>query len=290
MRDPIARPARFGAMSAPTPFTFAIPLVGRAAAADFALVEALLSLTLRSVLAQTDPDFAVLVLGHDRPSALPDDPRVRFVAADWPCAPQDPANDDAGRKRHRLGRLAAARGAGFLMLLDADDLVSRDLVARARAEIPPDAIGGVVAHGAMLDLATARMAGLPLPGVYERPFYTLCGSSVVARLRPGDPDPLRADPLCVLRDHHCWPEAAHALGAQVVALSARACYLVGTGASHSERHGPFAAWRAMLNEAVRTIGRPADGASLAGYGIDAPALARLTVPDGRSSQAPPPPR
>ncbi|WP_052341353.1 glycosyltransferase family A protein [Salinarimonas rosea] len=255
------------------PFTFGIPLVGRAGSDDFARVETLLALTLRSILAQTDPDFRVLVTGQDRPATLPDDPRVRFVEAGWRADAPDAANNDAGRKKHALGEAAMRDGDGWLMLVDADDWVPRDLVAVARATVDPETLGGVLAQGDMIDFATGQTAPLPFPGVFERPFYALCGSSIVARLRPDDPDPLRRNPLHMLRDHHDWPEAAAARGARVVALPTRGAYLVGTAQNHSERYGPFAAWRADLNGALRRRGRPVDDALLARFGLDRSALA-----------------
>lgn len=253
-------------------FTFAIPLVGRAASCDFARVEALLALTLRSILAQTDPDFRVLIMGHDRPRTLPDDPRVAFLSARWPVAPPDAQNNDSGRKKHALGEAALGFGEGYLMPVDADDWVSRGCVAAARAQLGEGAIGGIVARGEIVDFATGRIAPLPFPGAFDKPFYALCGSSIVARLRPDDPDPLRRHPLSVLRDHHVWPEAAAAAGAHVARLSTSGAYLVGTSQNHSERHGPFTDWRRALNRALQKRGRDASDEDLEAYGLDRGAL------------------
>lgn len=255
-------------MSERLPFTFAIPLVGRAAAADFARVEALLGLTLASIRAQTDPDFQVQIMGHDRPRTLPDDPRVSFIEAGWPPRAPDAANNDSGCKKYALGEAALKRGEGLLMHVDADDWVSPGLVAAARAQIGPDVVGGVIPAGEILDFATGRVAPLPFPGFFEKPFYALCGSSVVARLRPGDPDPLRRNPLAVLRDHHVWPREAAERGARAAVLDAPGAYLVGTAENHSERHGPFAGWRAELVAALRRRGRDVADADLARYGLD----------------------
>jgi hypothetical protein len=52
------------------PFTFGIPLIARAASDDWPLVEHLLDLTLRSVLAQRDGDFRVLLAAHDLPEPI----------------------------------------------------------------------------------------------------------------------------------------------------------------------------------------------------------------------------
>ncbi|MGP9818882.1 glycosyltransferase family A protein [Salinarimonas sp. NSM] len=274
-------------MASPRSFTFGIPLVGRAGTDDFARVEALVGLTLRSLLAQTDPAFGVLVMGQDRPATLPDDPRVRFIEAAWPAHAQDAANNDAGCKRHALGEAALREGDGWLMLVDADDWVPRDLVAAARTAIDPGSLGGVLAQGDMVDFASGRAAPLPFPGAFERPFHALCGSSVVARLRPDDSDPLRRNPLQVLRDHHDWPQAAAARGACVATLPTRGAYVVGTAQNHSERHGPFAGWRADLNDALRRRGLEIDDAFLSRFGLD---RAALTAAGGLSSAGTPPAR
>jgi hypothetical protein len=97
------------------PFTFGIPLIARDAATDWPLVEALLGLTLRSVAAQTDPAFRVVIAGHDRPAVAPLDRRITFIAADWPVEAVRADNLDSGRKkrsadvprRRRLGRPSA---------------------------------------------------------------------------------------------------------------------------------------------------------------------------------------
>jgi hypothetical protein len=80
------------------PFTFGIALIPRAAAHNWPLIETLLDLTLTSVCAQTDPDFRVVIAGHDRPRIIPDDRRFTFVEVDWPAQEPGPDNADSGRK------------------------------------------------------------------------------------------------------------------------------------------------------------------------------------------------
>jgi hypothetical protein len=105
---------------------------------QLALAQALLGLTLTSIRAQTDPDFRVVILGHDRPATLPDDdPRVEFLEADWPAEAPGPHNADSGRKKHAINDLVLERGGGLLMFVDADDWVDRDLVSSARGAIRP---------------------------------------------------------------------------------------------------------------------------------------------------------
>ena len=87
------------------PFFFGIPLIAPASAGDWSRVDALFAATLRSLLAQSDRDFRVLIAGHEPPpslSALGDD-RVEFLTADWPPDPPSVANDDAGGKKWAPG-------------------------------------------------------------------------------------------------------------------------------------------------------------------------------------------
>ena len=48
-------------------FVFGVPLIARGSCRDWALVDALLALTLRSVFAQRDADWTLVVAGHDQP-------------------------------------------------------------------------------------------------------------------------------------------------------------------------------------------------------------------------------
>jgi hypothetical protein len=100
------------------PFTFGIPLIARDTATDWPLVEALLGLTLRSVAAQTDPAFRVVIAGHDKPAIAPLDRRVTFIAADWPVEAVRADNLDSGRKKHLIAQRTLAEGGGLLMFLD----------------------------------------------------------------------------------------------------------------------------------------------------------------------------
>jgi hypothetical protein len=60
-------------MNPAEPFTFGIALVSRRSAGD--RVRALLDRTLASLQGQTDPDFKVVIAGHER-SRFPDDRRI----------------------------------------------------------------------------------------------------------------------------------------------------------------------------------------------------------------------
>ena len=126
------------------PFTFGIPLIARAAAGNWALVEALLDLTLTSVRAQSDPDFRIVIAGHDWPQIPLDAERTTFIPAGWPAEPVRPDNLDSGRKKHVIEQHVLANGGGLLMFLDADDWVDIRLVETARRMIGPNHVGGLI--------------------------------------------------------------------------------------------------------------------------------------------------
>jgi hypothetical protein len=252
-------------------FIFGVPLIARAVARDWALVDRLLTLTLRSVLAQEDGDFHLVMAAHDRPTAwdvVADDARFELVLADWMPEPPNAPNDDGGAKKWLVKERVRAAGGGLLMFLDADDWVSRDLVARARAAVTPDHVGGVVSDGIALDWRSGRATRFPLPGPFAGPFHTLCGSSTVARVTPNSEDELGRDPHLVLGSHHQWPERAAELGVELAAIATTGLYMIGTGQNHSEYQSPVADWRRGITEAVRSEGVPLDAVTAAGFGQD----------------------
>ena len=252
-------------------FVFGIPLIARAVAADWALVDRLLGLTLRSVLAQEDGDFRVILAAHDRPdswSAVAGDGRFELLLADWTPEPPNAPNDDGGRKKWLVKERVRAEGGGLLMFLDADDWVPRDLVAAVRAAVTPAHVGGVVSEGVALDWQSGRVAPFPLPGPFAGPFHSLCGSSTVARVTPEGGSDLERDPHLVLGSHHQWPERAAELGVALAAIDVTGLYMIGTGQNHSEHQSPVADWRRGITDAVRAEGVPLDKAMAGRYGQD----------------------
>ena len=255
-------------------FFFGIPLIARAVAGDWQVVDHLLGMTLRSVLAQGDGDVCVLLAAHDVPEswlAVAGDPRFTLLRADWPPEPPTPANDDGGRKKWLVKRRVREEG-GVLMFLDADDRVATDVVARARAALGPHHVGALVGAGHALDYSSGRTLPFPIGGGFGQAFHELCGSSTVARVVPGAPDLLRSDPHAALGSHHEWAGAAARRGVALARLDTVGAYLIGTGANHSERESPVAAWRRRITDEVCRRGEPLT-ASLAGrFGLHATML------------------
>jgi hypothetical protein len=249
------------------PFTFGIALIPRASAQRWPLIEALLDLTLSSVRAQTDPDFRVVIAGHDRPGIIPDDARFTFLEVDWQAQGPEPRNADKGRKNGAINDVVLARGGGLLMFLDADDWVHAQLVESARATLRPDCIGALIETGFASDVQTLTAAALPDPRVFDGAFHRVCGSSAVARLRPDHTDPLRRDPWTVLDAHHEWVELAREHGAELTRLPVPGNYVINTSENHSELHGPYAAWRRTFTEGVNREGGALDDAIARQFGL-----------------------
>src|SRR5690242_13704199 len=126
-------------------FVFGIPLRSRVTAQNWGHVCRLFDATLRSVFRQSDEDFRVIVACHEVPDvAALSDPRVVIAAAPFPPPSSFPEQMiDEGKKRKLIGATLRGLGGGYLMLLDADDLVSNRLVGFARSDGHPN---GYIMH------------------------------------------------------------------------------------------------------------------------------------------------
>ena len=259
------------------PFIFGVPLIARAAARDWATVERLFAATLQSILSQTDPRFQVVLAAHDAPAIWQElsrtDERLCFLQAPWPVEPPSAANDDGGAKKWLIKQHVLEQGGGLLMFVDGDDLVDRRSVELSRALIHRGAIGGLVSHGVAIDADSGKALALPDADAFPEPFHRLCGSTTVARLSPGQPDPYE-----VLGSHHSWEERAKAEGLELIPLPTSGGYIVNTGENHSETSGPFAEWRRQFSRAVATHGQTLSPALREQLGMDeageAPAASR----------------
>jgi hypothetical protein len=158
-----------------TPFAFGIPLRSQEVAKDWPATVRLFQNTLKSILGQRDPEFRIFVACHEVPSLDEiTDPHVEVLEADW--VPRRGAAIADKRSKHRMiaGRWGEL-GAGYLMFVDADDLVSRSIVSYIHAH-GDWARGFAVQRGYELDARTGRIAAAPR-------FHRLCGSSIIVNWR-----------------------------------------------------------------------------------------------------------
>jgi hypothetical protein len=164
-------------MAAPVPaFVFAIALKPRSVSSDWQRVEKNLRRTIRSARA-SDPAAAVIVACHDEPElgeaaegvvSL----RVPFLE---PSSPGEGGRDKAAKRRHAAAWLRETMREGdaaYVMFLDADDLVHRDLVAHVRSSHEPSY---VVHSGYIADLERGLLRRR------RTDFHKTCGSSFVFR-------------------------------------------------------------------------------------------------------------
>ncbi len=117
--------------------TFVIPVRHQDTVEDWASVKQRLTVTLRSIAAQTDPNWNVIIAANEG-ADLPDcPPKVAVVRVNFPSVllaedgtPMHRSKSvqlDKGRRI--LSGLLAARPTGHVMVVDYDDMISRNLAA-----------------------------------------------------------------------------------------------------------------------------------------------------------------
>ncbi len=129
---------------------FIVPLVSRRYAKDWAKVCGLLEATLRSLANQSNANYKCLIVSDEMP-AVHASPKIQFVQADFLL--EDPKRYGARcvdkQKKVYLALLAAREiDPEFVMVLDGDDLLHRDLVAFVASNLKYD--GFVLGRGYFL--------------------------------------------------------------------------------------------------------------------------------------------
>ncbi|KAA9008913.1 glycosyltransferase family 2 protein [Histidinibacterium aquaticum] len=147
---------------------FALPLVSRRRASDWARVEENLRGTLEAFRRQSDPNWRAVICGQDRP-ALPEDDRIDFIEAKV----GDKFYDKGDKRRQLIAQVArTVRRDLYYMQHDADDILHPDVVAHIRKG--HNGRGYLIDRGYFVHAGTRRLAPLFPP---ERPFHKTCGSS-----------------------------------------------------------------------------------------------------------------
>src|SRR5262245_47426703 len=148
-------------------FAFAIPLKSKVVSRDWSIVGRLLARTVRSLLNQSHSNFRIFLACHEIPEiAELQDPRVEVLQAkfDAPLYQAEFMID-----KHRKRELIAARwrtlGGGYMMSVDADDLVSNRLVEYVMRQ--PSKRGFLVTKGYDLSERSGKVNFAPR-------FYKIC--------------------------------------------------------------------------------------------------------------------
>ncbi len=167
--------------------TFVLPLVHPQGAKveNYAVVEAILRETLTSLMAQAGPSPHVVVVCHQAPDWAEDfGPQVRFlVIADHPgfAAGHNHVQVDKGMK-YVLGTWVALRdhAPAWVMLMDGDDFVHRDLLTHLQVQDPPED-GFLLAGGYHAALRPAATGFRLEAALRVNTFNDTCGSCRVFR-------------------------------------------------------------------------------------------------------------
>ncbi|SFR04258.1 glycosyltransferase family A protein [Poseidonocella sedimentorum] len=147
----------------------AIPLVSRARAPDWQMVEHNLAQTIESFRRQTDGNWRAWVCGQDRPEAVDLDPRVSFTRS----SVSDQFYDKGHKRRQLIDHISRTyRGDGYYMQFDADDLLHPEFTAFVRGD--HNGRGYLISEGYIVHAETGEIARLAPP---ERRFFRICGSS-----------------------------------------------------------------------------------------------------------------
>lgn len=160
-------------------FYFGIPLISKGAALNWPQAVQLLNSTLGSIAQQTDKRFHCLIACHDIPPIEEAyKPFVTFLPVDMPI-PQGimEMRRDKGRKKKEIGMHLRKLGGGYLMFLDSDDLVHKDLVKHVLEQGSPN--GYIIYSGFEYNSGSSRL-------MLHKNFNHICGSCGIFRLDPED--------------------------------------------------------------------------------------------------------
>jgi len=184
---------------------FCMPLVGRSASSDWNRVCLLLDQTLKSILVQSG-NIKVLVACNEIPnSSLASDSRLSFLSIQGhkPQTLQE-RRQDKSKKLRRLIEEVRARGPGYVILMDADDLISNRLVDYIRTSNNKN--GYLFQSGYLLNVAGKRFRK-------TRNFPTHCGTCAAFYLSHDDLAPGRE--ICAIMErgrHTRYAEACEKMG------------------------------------------------------------------------------
>ena len=174
-------------------FVFGIPLRSQTLSEDWNQTSELLRHTIENCLAQTDENVFVVICGHEIPESaqrrFSDCRHVIFIES--PLGPPKPGAEpdylrlDKATKLKQIGVFCGRNWgeSGHFMALDADDLVSVDLVAHVRAAAPAS---GVIFTQGYVWLVNERKLFELDPRNGSESFDQACGSSAAFHFLAAD--------------------------------------------------------------------------------------------------------
>ena len=141
------------------PFYFFIPLKAKQFSENWDLVCRNLERTIANLLAQSDPNFSIIVVCNDLPSFLARrQRRIEVVTIESRIQSAKQSMGDRYYKRLAAGAYLKAKGVEhcYFMPVDADDLVHRHLVRHVHAT--DNRAGYIITKGYFLDVGNLKIA------------------------------------------------------------------------------------------------------------------------------------
>jgi len=165
-------------------FFFCIPLMPRVNASNWTQVCNVFNQTLRSIANQTNKSFRILLAAQDKPDIAPDlELDIVHLVPRWKVeSDAEGKGRDKRWKRKLLLGTVRNLGGGYVMMPDADDLVSNRLVDYVLNDADPH--GYIVEVGYAYDWKANLIA--PIPGVWGHGFDSVCGSCSIINFKPED--------------------------------------------------------------------------------------------------------
>jgi hypothetical protein len=195
------------------PVIFGISLRAAAVSRKWDDVQDRLQRSIRSLAAQTDRNFHVVVCGHDEPDLSEFGDIVSWLPVAWPVpgGPKEFSNDKMKKRRWILLNLRPlVQGGVYFFTLDADDLIVDKLVDYIRSD--DNRVGYYIDKGYVLDVESKSLAKLDAT---TRPFHKTCGSCAAFWLTPADMPQRMGDKdnfFAQLYVHTDYPETCASLG------------------------------------------------------------------------------
>lgn len=217
---------------------FAMPLIGKAKAQDWDIIERNLAATIRSLRAQSSTRWEAIICGQDVPDGILFDEQVRFLHHPVPVK-ADKLTDRPAKLRQLVEHLAEDwKRDGYFFMLDADDLLHPDLVEHVVSGADPS--GYVLPEGYMLDAPTGDLAYLGENRIrypHSGRFYSHCGSCAAIRMDFRD-GPAFMEPLNARGTHKSQFDNLAAYGIRPLKVPfGGVIYLVNHGENLRERRG-----------------------------------------------------
>jgi hypothetical protein len=209
---------------------FVMALQSPAVSRDWKRVAAMCERSLLSACRQTEPDFQVILVCNEKPPMTLQSPQLQIIEGDF-AAPRTATErmSDKWTKLRQGCVVARAFAPCHIMLMDADDMVSRRLAAFCARQ--PDNSGWLMRRGYVHEEGSRWL-------LRRENFHLLCGSSCIVHCTP-DELPSHAkensDRFLVLNQGHTVIEQAfQGLGRPLLDLPFEgAVYEVGTGENDS---------------------------------------------------------